>query len=226
MAKILLVEDNVGLSGVLVPWLKSQNYSVDLAETGEDALQILCNYKYDLLILDWELPGIDGNKVCQNFRGQGGVTPVLFLTGRADIDSKTMGLDNGADDYLTKPFDFLELKARIKALLRRPSTLLQQSLSASGLTLELETRSALIGTSQVTLTQREFMVLDFLLRNPNRYHSSHALLDAVWPLETAFSEDTVRSCMRRLRQKITVEGQECIIKSVQGLGYIINSNQE
>lgn len=220
MAKLLVVEDNVELASIVTTWLQAQGYVVDMVHSGEDALQLLGNFSYDCLILDWELPGIEGISVCERYRKKGGTSPILFLTGRSDIDSKVTGLEMGADDYLAKPFEFAELTARIKSLLRRPGGMVQNVLSVPGLSLRTDTHVAVVDEKEISLTPREFSLLEFLLRHQNKAYSSKALLDAVWPLDSALSEDTVRSCMRTLRKKIS-KGEECVIKTVQGYGYVI-----
>lgn len=224
MAKILVVEDNEEFAGILATWLESQNYVVDTVHTGEDALQLLSSFNYDLLILDWELPGIQGIGVCEKYRRRGGTTPILFLTGKSDVGSKVTGLETGADDYLSKPFEFRELSARLRSLLRRPAGLVSNVLTIRGLSLHVDSHSAEIAGKEITLTPREFSLLEFLMRHPNHAYSSKALLDSVWPLDSALSEDTVRSCMRSLRKKITVDNEECIIKTLAGYGYIIESD--
>lgn len=223
MAKILLVEDDYELADRIVDWLEMENHTIELAHSGEDALQLLGNFSYDLVILDWGLPGINGIETCKTYRGRGGLAHVLFLTGRDDVESKAIGLDCGADDYLTKPFDVRELSARVRAMLRRPAGVLPTTLSVPGLSLETESRTAVLGTSRVLLTQKEYALLEYLMRHPNRTFSSKALLDAVWPSDSESSEDTVRSCMKNLRKKITPKGKDCVVKTIHGSGYIVES---
>ena len=225
MSKLLVVEDNTELASILMTWLTAKGFVVDVVHSGEDALQLLNSFGYDLLILDWELPGIEGIAVCERYRKDGGTAPILFLTGKSDVDSKVEGLESGADDYLSKPFEFPELTARIKSLLRRPRTILNEVLAAPGICLQVDSHLAVVGGKQVTLTPREFSLLEFLLRHQNKTFNSKALLDSVWPLDSALSEDTVRSCMRSLRKKITTDGSECVIKTLAGYGYVIESNQ-
>jgi DNA-binding response OmpR family regulator len=223
MAKILVVEDDIPLANILSTWLETQNYVVDMAYTGEDALQLLSNFQYDVLILDWELPGIAGINVCKIFRQKGGNTPILFLTGKTDISSKVEGLETGADDYLSKPFEYRELGARIRSLLRRPAGILDEVLTLAGLSLDVKSRTAVAFGRGVLLTPREFSLLEFLMRHPDRAFGSKALLDAVWPLDSALSEDTVRSCMRTLRKKISSDAGECAVRTIQSQGYLIES---
>ena len=226
MAKILLVEDNLEQATLLSSFLTGEHHVVDVVHSGEDAIHLIGFQSYDLLILDWELPGLSGAEVCENYRTSGGQAAVLMLTGRSDVPSKAIGLDSGADDYLTKPYDFRELAARVRSLLRRPAGLIHNALSADGVQLEVETRTAKIGADSVELTPRECAILEFLIRHANRPYASKALLNAVWPLESAMSEDTVRSCMRHLRTKLATAGGESIIKTVQGLGYVVEKRRQ
>lgn len=220
MAKILLVEDDPELTESLVSWLKMENYNVELANSGEDALQLLENFRYDVVILDWGLPEMPGVEVLRKYRSGGGDTPVIFLTGRDDVSSKEFGLDSGADDYLTKPFDVRELSARIRSLLRRPGGLLPSKITVGNLVLESETRRVFISGNHVRLTNKEYSVLEFLIRHPNQMFGARMLMQAVWPSDSESSEDTVRACVKNLRRKITVDGQ-CIVKTVAGAGYTI-----
>lgn len=230
MAKILVVEDDQALSALLSKWLKDERHVVDLVSTGEDALQLLDCFKYDLLILDWQLPGIQGDHVCMRYRARGGRTPVLFLTGRGDIQSRVEGLDAGADDYLSKPFSVEELAARLKALLRRVVNLSEENLSAGKLSLDLRTCEAIIGQQRFKLSSKELELLKFLVQNPNKHFSSRELLKNVWGPDTATAEQTVRSTISALRKKLSsISGSEneadCIIKTVPKLGFIIETEQ-
>ncbi|MBX9724641.1 MAG: response regulator transcription factor [Candidatus Obscuribacterales bacterium] len=140
MAKVLLVEDNSDLAEQLASWLRSENYYVDISPDGESALENLKFYKYDIVVLDWELPGkTSGVDVCRQFRSSGGQTPVIMLTGRGKIDDKELGLDAGSDDYLVKPFEPRELAARMRSLLRRPTTFTGTKLCIGAISLEIDT---------------------------------------------------------------------------------------
>lgn len=221
MAKILLVEDDSEARESVVSWLEMENFQVEAVPTGEDALQLLKNYNYDLIILDWGLPKMSGFEVLRRFRSDGGATPVIFLTGRDDVDSKAFGLDGGADDYISKPFDMRELSARVRSRLRRPGGLLPAKISVGNICLDPETRKVMLNSEAVRLTNKEYAVLEFLMRHPNQIFSARAVLDAVWPSETESSEDTVRSCVKNLRRKISCEGQECVVKTIAGAGYTV-----
>src|SRR5579862_8845637 len=137
MAKILLVEDDLDLISRITKWLSLERHSVEAASNGQEALDLLRDVKYDLIILDWHLPGLSGIEVCKYYRSAGGKAPVLMLTGKTDIADKEAGLDAGADDYLTKPFNPRELSARLRALARRPAETLDDKLTAGDLVLHI-----------------------------------------------------------------------------------------
>lgn len=223
MAKFLLIEDNPQEASVLAHWLKHENHVVDVTHSAEDALQLLSQFEYEVLIVDWELPGMSGAEMIRSYRAHGGRAMILMLTGRSDVGSKTTGLDVGADDYLSKPYDPREAGARIRALLRRPHPLLTTVLKVGDVELDVAARTLTVNSRDVQLTQREMALLEFLLRHQNQFFSTEALLNSVWPAESAYSEDTVRSCMRHLRKKLSSAGNEWLIQTVQGLGYSIST---
>ena len=220
MAKVLLIEDDAELAESLASWLKMESHMVEIAGTGEDALQLLENFKYDVIVLDWGLPKMTGVEVLRKYRSDGGLTPIIFLSGRNDLSSKEIGLDTGADDYLTKPFDMRELGARIRSLLRRPFGLMPSKITIGKIVLEPETRKVFFGETPVRLTNKEYSVLEFLVYHPNQVFGARALMQAVWPSDSESSEDTVRACVKNLRRKITFDN-ECIIKTVLGSGYTV-----
>lgn len=222
MAKILLVEDDPQLSQKMSQWFTLENHLVETASSGEDALQLLTNFKYDLVLLDWNLTGITGLTVCRRHRAAGGTTPIIFLTGEGDVDHKESGLDSGADDYLVKPFDMRELAARMRTVLRRPKELLSAELKIGDLYLDQEERTVSCGKASVRLMPKEAVLLEYLMRHPSKYFSSKALLDAVWPSESDANQDTVRTCVKTLRQKLIKVGKPDLIKTVPHSGYKID----
>lgn len=224
MAKILIIEDDKKLAQGVIDWLSTERHTVDHAESGEDGLQLLGGFSYDLLILDWHLPGIDGLAVCKRLRADGSDMPILFLTAETKVENIETGLDAGADDYLQKPFQVRELSARIRSLMRRPKGLLTNTITAGYLTVELDSHYVMIGDKRISLTPKEFALLEYFIRHPNKFFSSRALLNAVWPSDSESAEETVRTIMFHLRKKITPQGENCLIKTVQGSGYIYESD--
>lgn len=219
MAKILVVEDDATLQDNLRDWLTFEHHIVETASNGGDGLELLRFYKYDLVILDWQLPNMDGIEVCRQFRSLGGSTPVLMLTGKDSIADKEAGLDAGADDYLTKPFHTKELSARVRALLRRPSLFTATLLQVGLLELDPTAHTVRLGGAAIKLIPKEFALLEFLMRHPDQVFSAEILLDHIWESESNASIDTLRTYMKTLRRKITPDGGECPITTVHGLGY-------
>ncbi|HEY9793495.1 MAG TPA: response regulator transcription factor [Candidatus Obscuribacterales bacterium] len=224
MAKILLVDDDTELLGLLQRWLKQESHVVEAATCGGDGLQLLSAYKFDIVILDWAMPDLSGLDVLKQFRKMGGTTPVLFLTGQQDTPSKKAGLDSGADDYLSKPFDPEELSARIRAILRRPAGLVPTTIAVGEVILELENKCVSLKGVPVQLGRREYAVLEFLMRHPNRAFSAKELLEHVWQSDTDTNEDAVRACIKKLRSKLSGGKGACIVITLPGAGYTISAD--
>jgi len=220
MAKVLIVDDDKELVDKITTWLSMEGYLVESVGLGLDALQLLENTAYDVIVLDWSLPDTTGVDVCKTYRRNGGKSPVIFLTGHGHISDKEAGLDSGADDYLVKPFEARELNARLRSLLRRPFGLSMNALQAAGLTLEIDSRTVSDGKTTLRLTPRETALFEYMLRHPNRNYSANTLLNYVWPQESEASEDTVRTIMKTLRQKLAKLDQPNLIKTIKGSGYI------
>jgi DNA-binding response OmpR family regulator len=219
MAKILVVDDDKALSGTVVKWLTFEHYTVELVDNGEDATEHLKFYKFDLIILDWNLPGKQGVDVCKEFRASGGITPILMLTGKDTVDDKEKGFDSGADDYLTKPFHLKELSLRVRALLRRSGTIKEDILSSGKLALDPKTFKARLNGTNIDLSQQEFALLEFFMRNPGHVFSPEALLDRVWKSSSDVSPGAVRTYIKRLRQKLDKDPESSWIRNVHGVGY-------
>ncbi|MGH9548082.1 MAG: response regulator transcription factor [Terriglobales bacterium] len=223
MTKVLIIEDDQPLCSTVENWLTFNNYTVEVAYDGSNGQALLDEYQYDLVVLDWKLPDIQGIDILKRFRARGGRTPVLMLTGKVEIIDRETGLDLGADDYLTKPFDVKELGARIRALLRRPQTYVTNILQVAHLTLDSTTRQVTVCGEAVKLAPREFSLLQFLMRHPETMFPGEALLERVWESETSASLETLRTSLRRLRKRIDIEGQPSIIENVFGVGYIMHA---
>lgn len=223
MAKILIVEDERELCTSIVDWLKAQNHLVDFLHNGREALTHLRIYSYDLIILDWGLPEVTGIDICKDVRGRGTTTPILMLTGRRDITEKETGLDSGADDYLTKPFNPRELTARVRALLRRVPAVSVGVLKVGSLVLEQAGRRVTRDGNEIHLQPQEFTLLEFLMRHAGQVFSADALLNRVWSSDSEISPDNVRNSISKLRSKIDEKGTPSMLKSVYGVGYKLES---
>lgn len=219
MSKILLVEDDKEVCDVVSDWLIDEHYTVDVVNSGSEAIERLRFDKYDVLIFDWQLPDLSGIEVCKRFRSKGGITPVLMLTGKGEIEDKEVGLDAGADDYLTKPFHPRELSARVRALLRRSGELKMNVLTCGDIVLDPQGFKVTKDGKDVSLLPKEFALLEFFLRHPNQVFSPEALLDRVWSAESEASPDTIRVHITKLRGKIDTDGQPSIIKTLHRQGY-------
>lgn len=223
MAKILIVEDNVDLCSSILEWLGHEHHTADGVHDGNEGHFRIQSYQFDLIILDWDLPGISGVEICRNYRAKGGSTPILMLTGKSEITNKMEGLDAGADDYLTKPFDMRELSARIRALLRRPATSLSNVLTIRDYSLDMATKKLTRGNDEITLAPRELALMEFLMRHPDQVFSQEDLLEKVWSSESEASIYSVYTAVKMLRKKLTREGEKSIVATVHGLGYRLES---
>lgn len=219
MAKVLLVDDDEDLVLNIEQRLIADNFMVEVAYDGKEALERLDLYTYDVIILDWNLPHLDGIDVCRTFRSRGGTTPILMFTGKSEIDSKEAGLDSGADDYLTKPFDPRELTARLRALLRRPAQIVVKTVTIRNLTLNIQSHSLYRDGVAVPLSPREFALLEFFFKHPNQMFSTDALIQRVWHADANVGPDTVRTHVKNLRNKLDTEGQPSLLVTAHRIGY-------
>lgn len=224
MAKILLVEDESGLSGAIKEWLTDEYHLVELAATGNEALERLGQTQYDLILLDWMLPFISGVEVCRLYRATGGLTPVIMLTAKKSLLSKEIGLDSGADDYLTKPFHLRELSARIRAVLRRPISAPVSVLKVCNIMLDRTTLSVTKNQEPLHLLPKEFSLLEILMRNQGTTLTVESLLDQIWGTNTDVVADTLRSNIKTLRRKIDTAGEPSLIVTVHSIGYKIENS--
>jgi two-component system OmpR family response regulator len=217
--RILLVEDDVKLARALARGLRRHAYAVDVADDGEQALARCTVYDYDLVVLDVMLPGRDGFAVCRTLRERGAGQPVLMLTARDAVDDRIRGLDAGADDYLPKPFDFGELLARIRALLRRGAAGRPAQLRVGDLVVDPATHRVQRAGRPVELTAREFAVLEYLARHPEEAVSRTRLLEHVWDANFEGSTNVVDVYVGYLRRKLERPFERPLITTVRGVGF-------
>jgi two-component system, OmpR family, response regulator len=225
MAKILLIEDDHELANTVSKCLKLERHSVDVVNDGADGLAFALNASYEVLVVDVQLPNMNGFEIVKRFRESGSKVPVIMLTGKSHIDDKETGFESGADDYLTKPFSVRELVARIKALLRRPRAL-SNDYAIGHLSLNQTQRRIMKNGQEITLLPIDYSVLEFLMRHPNEVFSSETLISRVWPTDKFPSTDAVRSSIKRIRSVIDVEGETSLIETISKVGYRLNRPNE
>jgi two-component system response regulator MprA len=219
MATILVVDDDPRILSVVSRGLHFEGYDVQTAVDGLEALRIARDNPPNAVVLDVMLPGIDGLEVCQRLR-RGTNVPILMLTARDAVTDRIAGLDSGADDYLIKPFDFDELVARIRALLRRTQTQLEEVLACADLRLHTGTREAYRGSRRIDLTTREYELLLLFLRNPRHVLTREQILDRIWG-DLTVDSNAIEVHIGRLRDKLEAQGEERLIQTVRGAGYAL-----
>ncbi len=219
--RLLLAEDEKELSKALCAILKHNNYSVDAVYNGQDALDWGLCENYDGIILDLMMPKMNGIEVLKELRKQGVSTPVLILTAKAEIEDKILGLDSGADDYLTKPFAMGELLARVRALTRRKAEFSPNLLSFGNINLNRDTFELSKGENSVRLGNKEFQMFEMLLTNPGRLISTEQFMERIWGYETEAEINVVWVYISYLRKKLSGLGANVEIKAVRGVGYTL-----
>ncbi len=217
--RVLLVEDQPKMAGLIQKGLRNEGMAADVAERGEDALWMAGATEYDALILDVLLPGIDGFEVCRRLRAEGVWTPILMLTARDSVQDRVAGLDGGADDYLTKPFSYAELLARLRALMRRGPAERSPDLRVGDLRLEPSRHRAWRGETEIQLSAKEFSILETFMRRPGDVLSRFQLLEHAWDYEYENRSNVVDSYIRLLRRKIDRPFGVRSIETVRGAGY-------
>ena len=222
--KILLAEDEVDLNNVVTRYLKKNGYSVDSVLDGEEALDYLEYGEYDLVILDIMMPKVDGFEVIKKLRDKGNHTSVLMLTARDSADDKVKGLDLGADDYIVKPFDFNELMARIRAVVRRKYGNSSNKLVIGDLILDTSKKSVTRAGKQIELTGKEYEVLEYLMQSKNRILSREQIKEHVWDFDYEGDSNIIDVLIKNIRKKIDVEDGKQIIYTKRGLGYVIKED--
>jgi two-component system, OmpR family, response regulator len=217
--RVLVVEDEVKLAALLRRGLVEEGHAADVTGSGEDALWMAEATPYDALVLDLTLPGLDGLEVCRRLRGAGVWSPVLILTARDGVDERVGGLDAGADDYLTKPFVFAELLARLRALARRGAVERPAILTVGDLRLDPATRRVQRGETCIALSTKEFAILETFMRRPGRVLSRLELLEHAWDYDYENRSNVIDVYVRYLREKIDRPFGRDTIETVRGVGY-------
>lgn len=219
--KILLVEDEQKLAQALSRGLTHEGYAVDIIGDGKKALTRISLHRtdYDLIILDLMLPSMDGHEICRQVREWNITIPILILTARAETETKVDLLLSGADDYLVKPFSFAELCARVRALLRRPTEALPETLKIAGIELNPSERRVVRDGSEIELTLKEFGLLEYFMRHPNQVVNREDLLSHLWDFNYAGFSNVVDVHVKNLRRKLGTSGSGDILETVRGIGY-------
>jgi two-component system, OmpR family, copper resistance phosphate regulon response regulator CusR len=221
--RVLLAEDEPRVAGFIAKGLREQAYAVDIAPDGQEALYYATVNQYDLIILDVMLPVKDGHAVCREIRGSGARTPILMLTARDAVDDRVAGLDCGADDYLTKPFDFKELLARLRALARRPADVRPDTIRVADLTLDASSHAVERAGKPVHLTAKEYALLEFLMRNQNRVLNREQIAQHVWDESFDPFSNLIDVYIRRLRAKVDAGFERPLIHTRRGEGYVLTA---
>lgn len=224
--RILVVEDEHTIANAIKKGLEQEKYAVDVTYTGNDGYDLASTEEYDAIILDLMLPGMDGLTFCRNLRAKNIHSPILILTARGQIRDKVTGLDAGADDYLTKPFSFEELLARVRALSRRPKTAISSILTVGDLHMDTGLFAVNRGGTPVSLSSKEFSLLEYLMRHPNQILTKDQIIAHVWDYDANILPNTVEVYMRNLRNKIDhpFANKKPLLHTLRGFGYKIGTN--
>lgn len=220
---ILLVEDDARQLEPLQAALSAAGHIVDAVEDGDTAQWLITQKEYDLLILDWMLPKVSGVTLCTQYRAAGKTAPVLMLTAKDTTNDKVTGLDAGADDYLVKPVDVMELLARVRALGRRSPLWQGDILKLEDLQLHLNTLTLVRGEAKAKLSTREFQMMEYLMRHPNQVLSREQIEDTLWEWGTQPESNAVTTLVRRLRHRLESVGAKDCLETIYGMGYRLNA---
>lgn len=217
--RILIVEDEPGIFNFLKQGLEEETYAVDVAEEGKKGLEMALSGEYDLLLLDWMIPGISGIEICRQFRKEYKETPVIFLTAKDTLDETIFGLQTGANDYIKKPFHFEELLERIKVQLRPKSG--EHSIFKLGeITLNTATHQVFKSEEEISLTQKEFALLEYLMRNKGLACRRSRIIESVWDIHFDYNTGVIDVFINALRKKLKLGKDENYIQTVRGVGYV------
>jgi DNA-binding response OmpR family regulator len=217
--RILIVEDEPGIVNFLKQGLEEESFAVDIAEDGKNGLELALSGVYDLLLLDWMVPGLSGIEICRQFRREFKDTPVIFLTAKDTVDETVFGLQAGANDYIKKPFHFEELLERIRVQLR-PRNGVSQKLQLNDITLDNNTHQVFKGNEEIQLTQKEYALLEHLMRNKGRVCSRTKIIESVWDIHFDYNTGVIDVYINALRKKLKLSKEEDTIQTIRGIGYV------
>jgi DNA-binding response OmpR family regulator len=218
--RVLIIEDDRDMAALLEKGLREERHTASVARDGLAGLDLATNYQFDVVVLDWMLPGMDGLEVSRRLRRAGNATPILMLTARDAVPDIVKGLDAGTDDFLTKPFSFSELLARLRALSRRPKVLVSKKLFEVGdIALDVSAHRVFRGKDEIHLTPTEYRLLEFLMRRQGAAASRRSIVEAVWGLDAEVEDNTLDAFIRLLRSKVETGGKPRLIQTVRGFGY-------
>jgi len=224
--RILIVEDDLNLARFIQKGLQEERYAVDVAGDGEEGFLLASVNPFDLIILDIMLPKMDGLEVCRRLRAERKAIPILLLTARESLEDKVAGLDTGADDYLAKPFAFAELLARVRALLRRGGALPAGRLKAADLELDPVSHRVWRAGQEISLTNKEFALLEYLLRNANQVLTRTAIIEHIWDIHYDSMTNIVDVHIRALRAKVDRNFSPPLIHTMRGVGYALKTEMD
>ncbi len=219
--RILLVEDDKKIAGFIAKGLREENYAIDVFHNGEDGAYWAIANEYDIIILDIMLPLKNGIEVCLEIRSNNILTPIIMLTAKDTTEDKVKGLQAGADDYLSKPFAFAELLARIQALLRRNQEYKSQILKAADLELDVNSRRVFRAGKEIILSGREYGLLEYLMRNKNKILTETRIIEPVWDMNSELFTNVVNVYIHHLRKKVDTGFEKKLIFTLRGRGYIL-----
>lgn len=224
--RILLVEDEIAISSFLKEGLEEEGFAIDIANNGRQGLEMAMDNlnEYDIILLDWMLPGVSGIEICRNIRTENKIIPIIFLTAKDTVDDTVFGLETGANDYLKKPFAFEELLARIRVLLRN-NVGEQNVFRAGNIELNIDVHQVTKSGKPVQLTQKEFALLEYLLRNTGKVCRRTRIIEKVWDIHFNYDTSVIDVFINALRRKLDDKNEESFVETIRGVGYRINDNQ-
>lgn len=222
--KILVVEDEKDLNRVITKHLKKNNYSVDSCFDGEQALDYVLYGEYDLIITDIMMPKVDGYQFIKQLRNKKNTTPVIMLTAKDSLDDKVLGLDSGADDYIVKPFEFAELLARIRVLMRRNYGFTTNIIQVDDVVLDISKKLVTRSGKSISLTGKEYEVLEYLFKNKQGIISREQILNHVWDYDYEGASNIIDVIIKNIRKKLDVGSKKPIIHTKRGLGYFVKED--